>query len=266
MGRRGSGYGAGCGGRAGGLVNVTDVTSRRGAPGAAGGRLAPISDADPVAAGGRRHAVGSHALLQALVTETAAALLRLCAGAVLLWPAGFWLGGLAIVCEVLMLSPRSGTRAVGVFFWPVDRRGVLAPCDFAVLRGELWLQRDAYKRRVADAIASLQRGSARLSATAAAGMGDRRRQRGVTSLAIRGNAANWNCRGAWSAKAEEEALLLRSAVVMVRQNLDALVGLLKRALRLRTCALLWLAGRSIPSSSPCPPTAARLSKRPSAWT
>lgn len=43
-------------------------------------------------------------------------------------------------------------------------------------------------------------------------------------------------------RSEAEMLLLRSAVVMVRQNLDALVGLLRRALGLSTCAVLWESG------------------------
>lgn len=40
-------------------------------------------------------------------------------------------------------------------------------------------------------------------------------------------------------RGEAEMRLLQSAVVMVRQNLDALVGLLRRALGLSTCAVLW---------------------------
>jgi diguanylate cyclase (GGDEF)-like protein len=143
------------------------------------------------------------------------------------------LSGLAVLCEGLLLAA-TGERQPLSYLTAGGLVALFCALHFAVLRGELWRQRDAHKRQVADAILSLQRQARdfRLllpQVTSAAA-------RALSSSSDHGLPATAPARD----RAEEEALLLRSAVVMVRQNLDALVGLLKRALRLRTCGLLWL--------------------------
>ncbi len=211
------------------------------------GKTSPAATA--AAAGGRARRqleVGGalltlfYALLQGLGgMDSAAGPLRYALCAVLLslyrGRRALLLSGLAVGCEGLLLVA-AGERQPLAYLWAGGLVALFCALHFAVLRGELWRQRDAHKRQVADAILSLQRQARdfrlllpQVTSTAAAA-------RALSSSSDHGLATAAPARD----RAEEEALLLRSAVVMVRQNLDALVGLLKRALRLRTCALLWL--------------------------
>ncbi len=143
---------------------------------------------------------------------------------------------LALLCEALLLWA-AGEREPAAYAMAGGIIGVFCALHFAVLRGELWRQRDAHKRHVADAIAALQQQARdfRLLLPQVASSA-------ATARALSSSSGDQAVMGAAAPRqrADEEALLLRSAVVMVHQNLDALVGLLKRALRLRTCALLWL--------------------------
>ncbi len=226
------------------LWHAMDATSRRGALGAAdAGRAPSLTRVQLQLEAGGALLVLTYALLQALGgTQTPAAPLRYALCAVLLsvyrGRRALLLGGLAILCEVLMLAAER-VREPSAYLLAGGIVAVFCALHFAVLRGELWLQRDAYKRRVADAIASLQQEARDFRLLLPQATSTAATARALTSSGDHGNAAS-TAAAPERERAEEEALLLRSAVVMVRQNLDALVGLLKRALRLRTCALLWL--------------------------
>jgi len=101
----------------------------------------------------------------------------------------------------------------------------------AVFRGELLRQQLEHKRRVKDAILDIER-QAKLF------------RLNLTEDSLVATTTEWTDHGSLKTaehidRSEAEMLLLHSAVVMVRQNLDALTGLLRRALALSTCAVLW---------------------------
>ena len=191
----------------------------------AGGALLTLGYALLQAAG------GAHSPLAPLRYALCAVLLSLYRGRLALV-----LTALALTCEALLLVA-AGVHEPIAYLLAGALVAVFCALHFAVLRGELWRQRDAHKRHVADAIAALQKQARdfrlllpQVASSAAA------------ARALSSSSGDHAPPGATAPRdrADEEGLLLRSAVVMVRQNLDALVGLLKRALGLRTCALLWL--------------------------
>lgn len=144
------------------------------------------------------------------------------------------LGGLAVAAESLLLYSE-GTHEPERYLWSGLLIAAFAALRTLVLRGELWRQRREHRQRMDDAFATLARqahdfrlllGQAGRAPASAAASGE------VAALTETGERAR--------DRGEEEALMLQSAVVLVRQNLDALVGLLRRALDLHTCAVLWL--------------------------
>lgn len=138
---------------------------------------------------------------------------------------------LALLCEGLLLYA-AGQTAVQQYLLSAAVVSVFASLHFAVLRGELWRQREDYKRRVDGAIAAMQRQARDFRLL----LPKSQQSRPAGALTeVSGELAPLT-----RDRQDEEALLLRSAVVMVRQNLDTLVDLLKRALTLHTCAILWL--------------------------
>jgi diguanylate cyclase (GGDEF)-like protein len=182
---------------------------------------------------------GTASLLAPLRYAGLAALLSYYRGA-----SALLLGALALCGEALLLYSE-GVRTPERYLLGGALVAAFAALRALVLRGELWRQRSEHRRRVADAIAGLQRQAHdfRLllpqTARAASISGE------VAALTdprgeLRGPAGERPFDRADRSRAAEEALLLRSAVVLVRQNLDALVGLLRRALGLHTCAVLWL--------------------------
>lgn len=144
------------------------------------------------------------------------------------------LGGLAVAGESLLLYSE-GVREPERYLWSGLLIAAFAGLRTLVLRGELWRQRREHRRHMADAFATLTRqahdfrlllGQAGRSPASAGASGE---VAALVETSERGRD-----------RSEEEALILQSAVVLVRQNLDALVGLLRRALDLHTCAVLWL--------------------------
>ena len=101
----------------------------------------------------------------------------------------------------------------------------------AVFRGELLRQQLAHKQRVKAAILDIERQAELFRLN-------------LTEDALLAQATDWTDHGSVKTvtaidHSEPENRQLHSAVVMVRQNLDALVGLLRRAMGLSTCAVLW---------------------------
>jgi two-component system cell cycle response regulator len=147
------------------------------------------------------------------------------------------LAGLALFCEVLLLHSEGVVE--------VERYAVhaLLMCAFAALhfvlfRGELWRQRGDHRRRVADAIASMQQ-QARDFRLLLADDSLRREGPAQEGMPLSGSPLHPTGPGTRD-RAEEEELLARGAVVELQQNLHATVELLKNALHLHTCALLVL--------------------------
>ena len=101
----------------------------------------------------------------------------------------------------------------------------------AVFRGELLRQQIEHRLRVKDAILDLTRQAELFRLN-------------LTEDSLVATTTEWTDHGSIKTadhvdRSEAEMLILHSAVVMVRQNLDALVGLLRQALGLSTCAVLW---------------------------
>ena len=127
---------------------------------------------------------------------------------------------LALCVKVCFATRRDNTRQVSclarwccsVCLWACEKR-----CF-----GELFRQQIEHKRRVADAIddPSRQAELFRLN---------------LTETSLVATTTEWTEHGSRKTaehidRSDAERLILRSAVVMVRQNLDALVGLLRQAL------------------------------------
>lgn len=103
----------------------------------------------------------------------------------------------------------------------------------AVFRGELLRQQIEHKQRLRDALLDIERQAEQFRLN-------------LTEDSLVAATTEWTDHGSTGQatvvhtdRVEAEMRLLQSAVVMVRQNMDALVGLLRQALGLSTCAVLW---------------------------
>ncbi|MFO0574897.1 MAG: diguanylate cyclase [Polyangia bacterium] len=186
---------------------------------------------------------GTGSLLAPLRYAGLAALLSYYRGA-----SALLLGALALGGESLLLYSE-GVRLPERYLLGGALVVAFAALRTLVLRGELWRQRSEHRRRVADAIAGLQRQAhdfrlllpqTTRAASISGEVAALSELRGDLRGDLHGPAGERSERVEPRSRADEEVLLLQSAVVLVRQNLDALVGLLKRALGLHTCAVLWL--------------------------
>lgn len=144
------------------------------------------------------------------------------------------LTALALLCEGLLLYSEGNA--------PVEKylaHGLLmcafAALHFVLFHGELLRQRGDHRRRVADAIASMQQ-QARDFRLLLAEDGLRRDVAAAEAGATAASPPPAPLRD----RAEEEELLARGAVIELQQNLHAMVELLKNALHLNTCALFFL--------------------------
>ena len=137
---------------------------------------------------------------------------------------------LALLCEGLFRYA-TGQHTPSELFGSLVLLGLFMGLREAVFRGELLRQQIEHKRRVADAIDDLSRQAELFRLN-------------LTETSLVATTTEWTEHGSRKTaehidRSDAERLILRSAVVMVRQNLDALVGLLRQALGLTTCAVLW---------------------------
>ena len=151
------------------------------------------------------------------------------------------LSALALVCELLLLYSEGCTEPDQYLV-----HGMLimlfAGLQFVLFRGELWRQRGDHRKRVAAAIASMEQQARdfRLLLSEEAGRRD-----GVPSGLggvgpASSSAGHKIVTGTPRDREKEEELLARSAVVELKENLQAVVELLRNALSLHTCALFVL--------------------------
>ena len=149
--------------------------------------------------------------------------------------AALMLAGLALVCEgTLLLS--EGTAGIGRYATHGLLMCMFAALHFAFLRGELLRQRSDHRRRIRGALAAIEQQAQDFRLI-------------LSQPSARGNAATGSPLPATGSpgpspagergRSEEETLLSQSAVLVLHQNLHALVDLLKKALHLHTCALFW---------------------------
>jgi diguanylate cyclase (GGDEF)-like protein len=148
------------------------------------------------------------------------------------------LAGLALLCEMLLLFSE-GCVEIDQYLVHALLIALFAGLQFILFRGELWRQRGDHRKRVAAAIASMEQQARdfRLLLSEEAGRRD--------SVPSGMNTANSSAghlspTGPPRDREKEEELLARSAVVELKENLQAVVELLRNALSLHTCALFVL--------------------------
>ncbi len=154
------------------------------------------------------------------------------------------LAGLALICESLLLLSE-GCAEIDQYLVHALLIALFAGLQFILFRGELWRQRGDHRKRVAAAIASMEQQARdfRLLLSEESG-----RREGVPSglhnsssgSAERGSAGHRSPPTTARDREREEELLARSAVVELKENLQAVVELLRNALGLHTCALFVL--------------------------
>lgn len=137
---------------------------------------------------------------------------------------------LALLCEGLFRYA-TGQHTPSEILGSLLILGLFMGLREAVFRGELLRQQIEHKLRVKDAILDLTRQAELFRLN-------------LTEDSLVATTTEWTDHGSIKTadhvdRSEAEMLILHSAVVMVRQNLDALVGLLRQALGLSTCAVLW---------------------------
>lgn len=145
------------------------------------------------------------------------------------------LAALALLCEMLLLYSEK-VAAVETYAVHSLLMCTFAALHFVLFRSELWRQRGDHRRRVADAIASMQQQARDFRLLLA----DDSLRREGKKLGASSEAFALSGGPFLRDRAVEEELLTRSAVVELKQNLHAMVELLKNALHLHTCALFFL--------------------------
>jgi len=145
------------------------------------------------------------------------------------------LAGLALLCETLLLFSE-GTTDIDRYVVHALLICMFAGLQFVLFRGELWRQRGDHRKRVAEAIASMEQQARDFRLLLSE---ESQRRDGVPS-GIAGTLANHSGATGPRDREREEELLARSAVVELKENLQAVVELLRNALSLHTCALFVL--------------------------
>jgi len=142
------------------------------------------------------------------------------------------LAGLALLCELLLLFSE-GTTELDRYVVHALLITMFAGLQFVLFRGELWRQRGDHRKRVAAAIASMEQQARDFRLLLSE---ENQRRDGVPSGIASTQASGSAVTGPRDREKEEE-LLARSAVVELKENLQAVVELLRNALSLHTCAL-----------------------------
>ena len=145
------------------------------------------------------------------------------------------LASLALVCELVLLFSE-GTTEVDRYVVHGLLIAMFAGLQFVLFRGELWRQRGDHRKRVAAAIASMEQQARDFRLL----LSEESQRRDSVPSGISGSTANQSGATGPRDRAKEEELLARSAVVELKENLQAVVELLRNALSLHTCALFVL--------------------------
>lgn len=145
------------------------------------------------------------------------------------------MAGLALLCELLLLFSE-GTVEIDRYVVHALLIALFAGLQFVLFRGELWRQRGDHRKRVAAAIASMEQQARDFRLLLSE---ESQRRDGVPSGFAGLSSSQSGATGPRS-REKEEVLLARSAVVELKENLQAVVELLHNALSLHTCALFVL--------------------------
>ncbi len=139
---------------------------------------------------------------------------------------------LTLLCEGLFRYA-AGQHTVTEILGSLVILGLFMGLREAVFRGELLRQQIEHKQRLKDALLDIERQAEQFRLN-------------LTEDSLVAATTEWTDHGntgdaavVHTDRSEAEMRLLHSAVVMVRQNLDSLVGLLRQAIGLSTCAVLW---------------------------
>lgn len=148
------------------------------------------------------------------------------------------LAGLALVCELLLLFSE-GCVEIDQYLIHALLIALFAGLQFILFRGELWRQRGDHRKRVAAAIASMEQQARDFRLLLSE---ETPRRDGVPSgmSPTQNSSGHGSVSGTPRDREKEEELLARSAVVELKENLQAVVELLRNALSLHTCALFVL--------------------------